>query len=223
MSWHRSRELPEYRRFLADFDASIEGGLTVEEVRASYLEARRYYQRLLGEVLPHMADLLLQLDAEQVEGLERRLAEDNRKVAKEDAVSSQERRSRSTRRTIDHLEAWTGALDASQRELVASRLRALPDTSLDRMADRRYRQAETLALIRAKPDRDAMVAGLRRLLIETETWRRPEYLLKVQERDMRNFEMLSALSDTLSPHQRDHLHRRLRGLMGDITTLAASR
>lgn len=222
LSWHRSRELPEYGRFLAGIEASLEGGLTAEEVRTAHREIRRGYHRVVEQVLPHMADLLLQLDAEQVESLERKFAEDNRRAAKESAVNPHERRSRSVRKTIEHLEAWTGTLEASQRELVASRLRALPDINADSMVDRRYRQAEALALIRAKPDREAMIAGLRRLLIDTGAWRRPDYLRKLQERDTRNFEMLAVLSSTLSSEQQAHLHRRLRGFMAEITTLAAS-
>jgi predicted small secreted protein len=222
LAWHRSRELPEYRRFLTDFEASLEGGLTVEEVRAAHGGMRVHYQRFVEQVLPHMADLLLQLDAEQVEGLERKFAEENREVEKEAGNNTEKRRARGIRRTLDHLEVWTGSLDAQQRELVTSRLRALPDTSAERMADRRFRQAETMALVRARPGREAMIAALRRLLIETQTWRRPDYLRKLQERDTGNFEMLSALSATLTPEQQAHLRRRLRGFGKDIAQLAAS-
>jgi hypothetical protein len=222
MSWHRSGELPKYHRLLAAFDASLDDGLTVEEVRAAQLEMRRHYHRIVDQALPSTAELLLQLDAEQIEGLERKFADDNRRVAKESGASPEQRRARSARKTIEHLEAWTGTLESSQRELVASSLRALPDIGEERMADRRYRQAETLALIRAKPDRAAMVAGLRRLLIDTEAWRRPDYVRKLQERDARNFEMLATLSKTLSPEQLASVHRRLRGFMADITALTAA-
>jgi hypothetical protein len=222
MSWHRSRELPQYHRFLARFDASLDGGLTVDEVRTAQGEMRRHYHRLVEQVLPYAADFLLQLDAEQVEGLERKFVEANRKTVKESGANTEQRRARAIRTAIDHLEVWTGTLEASQRELVATHLRALPDTGAERMADRRYRQAETLALIRARPDRQVMVAGLRRLLVDTESWRRPDYLRKLQERDTRNFEMLAALGNSLSPEQLANVHRRLRGFMADITALSAT-
>jgi hypothetical protein len=221
MAWHRSRELPEYRRFLTGIEASLAGGLTVDEVRAAHVEMRGHYHRLVAQVLPDAADLLLQLDAEQVEGLERKFAEDNRTFAKEGGRNSEERRKRSTRRTIEHLEAWTGPLDDAQRDLVASRLATMPDLFAERMADRRARQARTLALIRSKPDRDTMIAELRRLLIDTDTWRNADYLRKLQARDERNFEMIATLSTTLSTEQRAHLHKRLSGFVSDINTLTA--
>jgi hypothetical protein len=223
IAWHRANELPEYRRFLTAFDASLEGGLTVDEVRNAQLDVRRGYERLVERVLPHMADLLLQVDPGQVEGLERKFAEDNRQVVKDGGRNTEERRTRSIRRTLDLLESWTGSLDASQRELISSHLRNLPDISAERMADRRYRQAETLALIRSKPDRDTMIAGLRRLVIDTDSWREAEYRKKLRERDLRNFEVISALSVTLSAEQKAQVRRRLRGFIADISTLVASR
>lgn len=223
LAWHRTRELPEYRRLLAGFESSLEGGLTVEEVRGVHLEVRAHYNRVLDQVLPHMADLLMQLDAEQVEGLERKFGEDNLKMVKDAGADAEKRRDRGIRRTMDHLEAWIGPLETSQRELVATRLRVLPDIGTERMADRRFRQSQTLALIRAKPEREAMIAGLRRLLVDTQAWRNPDYVRRLQERDTRNFEMLSELSMTLTPEQRAHLHRRVRGYITDINTLVAAR
>jgi hypothetical protein len=223
LAWHRNRELPEYHRFLAGFDASLEGGLSVDELRSAHLEMQRHYHRLVEYVLPHSAELMLQLDADQVDGLERKFAEENRKLAKEAGATTGERRTRRIRRTVDHLESsWTGTLDTAQRELIAAHIGSLPDLGAERMADRRYRQAETLALIRARPDRETLAAGLKRLLIDTETWRSPDYLAKLQERDARNFRMLAALSQTLTAEQRAQVHRRLRGFMTDITTLTAA-
>jgi hypothetical protein len=222
MSWHRARELPAYRRFLASVETDFAGGFTVEEVGAAQREMRAHYHRLVEQVLPDAADFLLQLDAEQIGQLERKFGEDNRKLVKDAGKDVDERRERNIRKTVEHLEAWTGRLDDSQRELVATHLRVLPDISADRMADRRYRQSQALDLIRAKPGREAMIAALRRLLVDTESWRRPEYLQRLRERDAHNFQMIAALSHTLSPDQRAHLHKRLRGFMSDIASLTAA-
>jgi Family of unknown function (DUF6279) len=223
MSWHRARELPEYRRFLEAVAASAEHGFTVEEVRAAHREYYRHYHRLLDQVIPEIADFLLQLDPGQIEQLERKFAADNGKFDKESiALAAEERRSRGMRRMVEHLEEWVGKLDGAQRKLVAARLAAMPDSSADRLAHRRYRQSETMALVRAKVERERMIAGLRRLLIDTESWRSPEALQRQRERDSRWFEMVSALSSTLSAVQREHLQQRLRGYVRELTQLSAS-
>jgi hypothetical protein len=223
MSWHRARELPEYRRLLESVAASAEGGFTVDEVRVTYRELNRNYMRLLEKVIPDIADFLLQLDSSQVERLERKFASDNAKFAKENvAPPPAERRERGARKLVEHLEQWLGPLDGAQRELVATRLAAMPENPDDRLATRRYRQSETMALLRAKADRERLIAGLRRLLIDADSWRGAESIRRQHARETQLFETLAALSATLTPAQREHLQQRLRGYVRTLTELSAS-
>jgi hypothetical protein len=120
-----------------------------------------------------------------------------------------------------HLEEWVGQLSDAQRAIVYRREAGLVPMTGERLADRRYRQAETLALARTK-DRERIAAGLRRLLLESGAWRRPEYVAKLRERDAATFRMIAELSATLTPAQRAHLQERLRDYIRDITQLAAS-
>ena len=91
----------------------------------------------------------------------------------------------------------------------------------ERLADRRYRQAEILALARTH-DRERIAAGLRRVLLESDAWRRPEYVAKLRARDAASFRMIAELSATLSPAQRAHLQERIHAYIQDITRLADS-
>ena len=221
-AWHRADELPEYNRFLESALRQVEDNLSVEEVRADYRELRVRYYRLLERVLPDLADFILQLDSEQAAQMERKFAEDNRKMVSEatrgPAAARFERR---VKRVLDHLEEFVGPLDAAQRELVARHMGSMEDAYEERVADRRYRQSELVALVRARPARAEAVAVLRRLLVQPETWRSPEYLKKLKAREEKLFGMLAALSATLSAEQRAYLQKRVRGFMRDISELAA--
>ena len=100
-------------------------------------------------------------------------------------------------------------------------MRRLSSTSA--WATARYRQARDRSRSsRASPRASRWSPGLQRLLVDTESWRRPEYLAKLRERDQQHFEMIAALTATLTPEQRAHLQKRLRGFMRDITELTAS-
>ena len=223
IAWHREQELPEYRRFFEKLSAQAEDNISVEEARIAYREMRGHYHRLVERMLPDMAELLVQLDADQVAQMERKFASENRKIVKESVDGTPEKRSaRRARRYFDQLEEWTGRLNASQRELVASRLKTMPEHVEERLADRGYRQSGILALARSRPAREQAIAELRRLVIETESWRRPEYQQKLREREEQLFEMIAALSQTLTADQRAQLQERLRGFMRDITELTAS-
>jgi hypothetical protein len=222
-AWHRAEELPEYRRFLESVAEKSAGTVSTADVRAAYRDLRSYYNRTVERVIPDIADLLLQLDGEQVAQLERKFSDDNEKLARESRESSGDE-SRETRATkfIGNVEEFTGRLSSSQRDLVRERLGRSEDLTAERLADRRYRQGETLAMVRGKTSREQMIAGLKRLLLDTEQWRSAAYRQKLRERDERLFELVAALYATLTPEQRASLQERLRGFIHDIAELTGS-
>ena len=223
MEWHRTQELPKYRAFLESALAKTEGRFGADDVAVHHKAMRAHYYRVVDEVVPDVAEFLANIDADQAGQLERKFAEDNGKFVRDSIKGSpEERRGKRMRKFMDHLEGWIGPLSAEQRELIATHYRTLPDFSEEMLGERRFRQGEILQLVRAKPPKEQMAAQLRRLLVETETWRRPEYLEKLRDRDQKTFEMLAALGATLSPEQRAALHKRVRGFLRDITTLTAS-
>jgi len=221
-AWHRAAELPAYRRFLEAVLRQAEDNITVDEARADYRDLRERYARLLERVLPDIADFLRELDAEQVAQMERKFADDNRKMVKEAMRGTPaERIERRVKRYFEHIEEFTGTLEPTQREIVARHVAGMEDALEERLADRRYRQAETLALARAKLPRAEAVAALRRLHLQQDSWRAPEYTAKTRGREEKLFEMLAALSATLDAGQRAHFRKRVRGFMSDISELTA--
>lgn len=224
MQWHRSHELPEYKRFLENVLKESAEPFTVQEIAAAYGDMRTHYHRMVEQLLPDVADFFLQLDAEQVAQMEKKFESDNRKFVRESLKGTPaERRERRIKKLVEHLESWIGHVSDEQRDLVEARYADLPDYIEERLADRKYRQGQVLAMIRGRVGKEAMVAGLHKLLVDTETWRRPEFTERMRKRDQRMFEMFAALSGTLSADQRSHLQKRIRGFMKDINTLTASR
>ena len=223
MDWHRSHELPEYRRFFEHVLAESREPFTVQEVAGAWRDLRGHYRRTAEHVLLEIADFFLQLDAGQAAQLERKFADDNRKLARDSVKGTpEERTARRVKRFVGHMEGWLGSVSGEQRAMIEAYYRGIPDLIEERLADRKVRQGEILPLIRAKPSREAMVAGLRTLFLESERWRRPEYQQKMAEREQQFFGMIARLSASLSPEQRSHLQGRIRGFMRDITTLNAS-
>jgi hypothetical protein len=223
MTWHRQAELPQYQRALEHLATKTESRISVEDARTTYKQARDYYDRAIDHLVPDLADFLLTLDASQLERMENKFADDNKKIVKELKGSDEERRVKRAKKYIDQFEEYTGKLDTPQREIILNLTRNLPDLTEDRLEDRRYRQREVLELIRAKPSRDQLVAKLRKLLVDTESWRRAEYKQKLRARDERLFEVVAELSATLTPEQRGHLQKKVRTYVKDISSIIASR
>ena len=220
LAWHRASELPDYERLLQDTAARAATRIGEDDARRIWGEMRALYQRTLRQAIPDVADFLLQLHPEQVAHLERKFAEDNAKAVKESVKGTrEERREARARRYLERIEDWTGKLSQAQRDLVGAHVAAMEDLTGEWMGDRRFRQAETLALIRARPPREAMIAALARILLDTDSWRRPEYVAKLKARDDHVFAMVGALDATLTPGQRGRLRRRLGGYAADVAYL----
>jgi hypothetical protein len=224
VEWHRKEELPQLRRYLENALAKTAGPFTAEEVAPFWRELRAHYYKVVEHAMPDMAELLLGLDAEQATQLERKFADDNEKYQRDSLRGTpDERRRKRMRRFLDHLEAWVGSLDDEQREIVEAGYRDIPDLSDEILGERRFRQGEIMALVRAKGPADEAAVKLKYLLVEAEKWRRAEYVDKIRARDKRAFELLANLSAKLNDDQRAALQKRIRGFIRDIDTLTRPR
>ena len=223
LAWHRTEELPRYRTLLETMLAKSARAFEPGDIASHQGELRAAYHRLVAQVIPDTAEFISTLEPAEVEQMERKFAEDNRRFVRESVKGTpEERLERRVRRFLGHLESWVGKLTAEQKALVVSRYPELRDVSEELLGERRFRQSELLALIRSRPTRPALEAGLRRLFIDTDSWRRPEYAAKLRARDEQLHMLISDLSATLTPAQRAHLQNRIRRFLGDITTLTAT-
>ena len=221
--WHRASEMPAYERLLAATAARAARGLSADDARQVHREMRALWLRLVRRAIPDMAEFLLQLHPEQVVFLARKFDEDNERTVREsERGTPQERLERRQKRFLERIEDWTGRLAPAQRDVVRARVAAMGDLTDEWLGDRRFRQSETIALLRSKPTRAQLEAGLTRLLVESDSWRRPEYVAKMKARDEQVFAMVADLDATLTAEQRGRLHRRLAGYAADAAYLAVA-
>lgn len=224
LAWHRAEELPKLRGLLESMLRKSDAPFRVEDIAEHQRELREAYRRVLAHLIPDTAELLGTLDPAQVEHIESKLADDDRKYVKESIRGTpEERLERRAKRFTNHLEAWVGDLSAEQQLLVMERYREMEDLSSELLAERRYRRSEVVRLVKEKAPRPRLESELRRLFIETDTWRRAEYKQRLAARDAKLYALIAELSGTLSERQREALKRRIRGFIKDISNLSAAR
>ena len=223
VAWHRTSELPEYERFLQEIAVRVSRGIREDDARWAFLGARNLYRRAMERMLPDMTDFLLQVTPEQVAYLEKKFDKDNEKAFAEAGATPKERAERRAKRFVERLEDWTGRLSGPQRELVAARVKAMPDITDDWLADRQKRQGELVTLLKAKPAREAMNAGVRRLVLDWDSLRTPAYAGKMRQRDQESFALMAALDATFDAAQREHIQKKVRGYAADVAYLMAQR
>ena len=221
VAWHRAEELPAWQRFLEWAAQKADEPYRAEDVARGWEELRGFYRRPVERLVPSIAELVQQLDAEQVAYLERRFAKENRRQ-QEEYSGREAAADRRADRLLAHLEEFTGALDRTQRALVHRRVAAFPDLTAERIAEWRKRQAEMMALVRARPPLAEAEPWLRRITVDAERNRAPDYARRIAERDRLMQSMIVELSASLTREQREYLKRRLRGFAQDLRTSTAS-
>jgi len=220
LAWHRSQALPQYARLAQDAGLRLERGATLQDLVWGYDAIRQQSREGLRRAGVELGDLLDRLSSAQIEHLERRFAEDNRKYAREWLEGTpEERRGRRYQRLVHALEDWLGELSDAQRERVRQFNDSAPLNGELRERERRRRQAELLAMLRARE-------SARRLPDWAAHWdrgREPGFAAANRAYVDSMLAMLADLERSLNPRQRDAAIARLREYARDFDLLAAAR
>jgi len=208
MAWHRAQALPKYAQILDEAAQRFDRHLAPADLNWGYDSVMTQAKESLRMAAVQGAPLLDRLDAKQIANLERRLADDNRRFARENLRGDErERRKRRTERTAERVEDWVGRLTKAQVERVAQYAERAPLLDDFRDRDHKRLQAEFLAIVRAH---DAK----KRLTEFAVTWDRgrdPAYVAALEASRKEFYAMLLDLERSLTPEQRKRalgeLHR----------------
>jgi hypothetical protein len=149
LDWHRAKALPQYARLSEEAAQRLGDGLSQEDAVWGYDSLQAQAKESLRAAAERIAPMLDRLSAEQLRYLEKRLAEDNRKFARENLKGSEaDRRKLRAKRLQDRLEEWVGRLTPAQVERVRQYAERAPLTDEHRDRDRKRLQAEFLATVR---------------------------------------------------------------------------
>jgi len=216
LSWHRAKALPQYARLAGEAAARVLRGIKPEDLDWGYDAVRVQVREALGAAAVEAAGLLDRLGPEQVAHLERRLAQDNREFAKEQINGTmEERHKRRVKRNVERLEEWFGSLSEAQVERVRHYSARAPFSAELRLADRKRRQAEFIAMLRAREARRRLQAWLQ----DWEGGREPAYVEAARATRAEYVALLLDLDRTLAAEQREHLAQRLKRFAGLFDSL----
>ncbi|HET9735992.1 MAG TPA: DUF6279 family lipoprotein [Burkholderiales bacterium] len=218
--WHRAEALPEYARLAGEAGARLERGASLADMVWGYDAVRHQAREGLRRAGADLGDFLDRLTPAQIDNLERRFAEDNAKFAREFVEGTPaEIRARRLKRLTHTLEDWLGELTDAQRSRIRQFNEAAPLVGEMRDRERRRRQAELLAMLRARE-------SARRLADWVAHWDRgrdPAFARANRELADGLLAMLAELERTLSLRQRAVAVARLREYARDFQLLAAAK
>lgn len=221
--WHRRTALPQYAKLAAEAAQRVADGVAPEDLVWGYDSLGAQVRASLREAAARAAPVLAKLDAKQIAHFESRLAEDNRRFAREFLRGPEKaRRERRAERIVKRLEDWVGRLSDAQVERVRQYSGRVPLLAGLRDRDNRRLQQRLLALLR-----EGGTASLKTGLVDlAENWERerdPEYAAAVAAARRELYALLLDLDRTLSPAQRATAVANLRRYAADFGQLAEKR
>lgn len=221
--WHRQTQLPEYAKFLADFQSRSQRGLREADMLWLVDGFKQRYARIAAHAAADAADLLATLTPEQIEVFRQQMDKANRKFLSENRSneSAENRRQAQNRRTLSQLSDWVGPLSDAQQQRIRELLREVPLTDRLRHEDRLRRQREFLALLETRgAERKVFAARLRDWLVNWEQSRPPALARAFEDSWHKRAAFYATVDGMLTPAQRSHLLRRLQNYSEDFIVLA---
>lgn len=218
LAWHRAVALPQYVAIARETDARIGRGLSRADLVWGYDSFQAQMRALARAAAEKVAPLLDRLDARQIEHLQERFAEDNRKFAEEQLQGDdRERRKRRVKRNVERLEDWLGSLSDAQVEQVRRYSDRAPLVGELRDRERRRLQSEFISIVRARE-------ATKRFPEWAATWERrrePAFAEAHRANLDALYDMLLELDRSLSSEQRESARLRMREFAADFERLAS--
>jgi hypothetical protein len=216
-AWHRKQALPDYARIASEAAARVGKGLSREDLVWGYDSLVAHARKSLRAAAERIGPLLDRLTPEQVAYMEKGLAEDNRKFARENLRGTeQERRKRRAKRVEERLEDWVGNLTQSQVERVRQFSERAPLYDELRDRDRKRLQVALLDMVRKRQAQQR----LPQLAERWEQGREPEYAKASEAARHEYYALLLDLDRSLTADQRGRAQANLRRYAEDFAVLA---
>lgn len=213
-AFHREHRLPAINTYLDEVDNVLATSDPAKaDVDALFIEGEALIRNNVSDVIPLAAELLRELDSEQIDALEATLAEGREAYVERLLVDQEER-------AIERTGDWVGPLDDTQRETLTQCVAEMPDVSDEWQAWRRETEETLVTMLRNDASQSEVQAFLREWLLE-DAARSPvlqDYRQTSRALWRRCTHRTLAL---LTAEQRSHAREQLAGYRGDLETVAA--
>ncbi|GIZ51926.1 DUF6279 family lipoprotein [Noviherbaspirillum aridicola] len=227
LAWHRKTQLPDYARLLAGVQQKLASQASADEVLAEYAQIRKRADVAIERALPHLTELALSLEPEQIAHLERKFASNNDSYRKEYLRGSVEDRQRLRfKKVMKQAEYWFGNFSDEQEARIRAASDARPLDNEIWLAERQRRQQEMLKMLKKlraeQPSREAAQAMLRdyaQASFDNFTYAEHRQFFDGTRQGMA--EMIATIINIATPQQREHASQRLQKWIDDSRALAA--
>ncbi|MGH8681289.1 MAG: DUF6279 family lipoprotein [Burkholderiales bacterium] len=219
--WHRREELPLYAGILQGAADRLAQGLKREDVTWAFGAVRARYRVFVLQAADESAPVMATLKPDNYAALAKKFADTNLKFTQEYLGPDQAKRDRArAKRLVERFEFFMGDLTDAQVALVERFVQSQPRISEVRLADRRRRQQEFVALLRQYQASPELAERLRGYFVDWESGRGLEHAKHAREWEERLVQLVLDVDATLTPGQRQRIGARFEALAQDCLVLA---
>jgi len=219
--WHRREELPAYAAMFQGAADRLARGLTREDVLWAAAAVRNRYRSAVAQAAEESAPVLARLGPDNYAALEKKLADNNQKFAKEYLAGDQAKRDRARTKWLEERFAYfIGDLTDAQAALIVRFVQSQPRLSEVRLDDRKRRQQEFVQLVKEHRSSPDLAERLRGYFLNWERDRGPEHGRLAREWEDRLVALALEMDQALSPEQRRRAVERFESLAEDCRVLA---
>lgn len=134
LKWHRNTQLPEYSKLLKEVGATIQNGLTMEDLDRFHITMRGHWKALVRHIGPDIAEILSTASDAQLDGMLKQFEERHEKFREEYIdLPEEERRIKKVERMNRFLKFCMGEINERQELIVDQWSRDLKNISSARL------------------------------------------------------------------------------------------
>ena len=219
--WHRREELPAYAQLFQGAAERAARGLTAEDVTWAIVSVRERYRLVVAQAAEDGAPVVATFTAENYAALDRKFADVNAKFTKDYLTGDQAKRNRARAKWFEERFEWfIGDLTDAQVALIQRFVQTQPRMNEVRLADRKRRQQEFVALIQQYQKSPELGERMRDFFVYWERDRGAEHAKFAREWETQLVQLVVDIDRTLTPEQRAKLVGRFDSLAEDCRVLA---
>jgi len=220
IDWHQSTQLPRYSTFFRRWADTVETPLTATGLQRDVEQINVFLRDIMREVSPVAADLLAQLDDEQVQELLANIEEKQRARSKKyQRMSPQQRLKERVKRTEKTAKKFIGRLSKPQKQLISRWAESLGNNQAEWSQSRSRWTASFQTALRARTE-PGFEQAIEQLFVDADSFWSSDYQQRYTANTAHGIELVIALQRSLTSKQQEKLRRELLDWADNFSELA---
>ncbi len=227
-AWHRASQLPKVAALLQKSHAQLPGPVSPEQACTVFDELRGLYNAIIDKGLPAASELVVSLDVEQLQHLQRKYQKNNDEYVRDYITGKpDEREAKRLKQALQRSEMVYGKLDEAQVAVIQRAIQKSSFNAVLGLKERQRRQKDAVDMLTKlsieKPNAQQVQTTLR-VYLERLT-KSPDMVYRAYSEKMvkESCDSFAAVHATTTAEQRANAVTTLKSYEADLRLLAAQR